>query len=383
VGVDRATGTNRISRDEPLPALTSQAASPRATEYSPAKIDFSEIRRPGDLLRLIRAGQLGTSSSAPGQIGGHRTRGSKAGRRSPGRIRVNDLARELDVRSKSILDASAEVGISRHLTHSSTIEEHEADLFRGLFSALGDEEPLDAASCPTEYVGLTLIDGRFRLVEMCSDGTYRYLDPSSRLHELIYAVSSETVALQQAIEELEDLLNSKAAQELDFQRFFESNPEFITSDDHVEARPDVYLSREGQPMLKPDFMLKPLDPRATSDILELKLPSSQVYVLKSRRERLSQAVMEARAQLMEYSRYFDDTSNREFIQGKYGLFAYHPRLFVLIGRRGNLSPMIRRKAELTASDLHLLTYDDIVERMRHKLERMTRGWRSTAPSDNK
>lgn len=208
---------------------------------------------------------------------------------------------------------------------------------------------------------------------MRPDGTYRYLDASSGLYDLIYTVSSETRALEHAIQELEDLLNSKAAREEDFQRFFEENQEFLTRDEHVEARPDVYLTRNGAPTLKPDFVLKPLDPQRTSDLLELKLPSAKVYVLKSRRARLSQAVMDARAQLMEYARYFDDPRNRELIQGKYRLFAYRPRMFVVIGRRGSISPIIRRKAELTTDDLHLLTYDDIIERMRHRVKSMTTG----------
>src|SRR5260370_4281626 len=112
---------------------------------------------------------------------------------------------------------------------------------------------------------------------------------------------------------------TKEVSEAEYQRFFEDNPSFLTSDDHIEARADVYLSRDGASTLKPDFVLKPLDPQPTSDLLELKLPSAQVYVLKSRRERLSQAVMEASAQLLDYARYFDDARNREFIQGTYGL----------------------------------------------------------------
>ena len=138
-------------------------------------------------------------------------------------------------------------------------------------------------------------------------------------------------------------------------------------------RADIYLTRDGAPTLKPDFMLKPLDPQRTSDLLELKLPSAQIYVLKSRRERLSQAVMEARAQLLEYARYFDDTRNRELIHRAYGIFAYRPRMFVVIGRRGSVDPVIRRNAELTADDIQLRTYDDIVERMQRRVKTMRQG----------
>ncbi len=46
------------------------------------------------------------------------------------KIRINDLARELEVKSKAILDALTEVGVTEKKTHSSSLEEHEADKVR-------------------------------------------------------------------------------------------------------------------------------------------------------------------------------------------------------------------------------------------------------------
>ncbi|HSM86243.1 MAG TPA: translation initiation factor IF-2 [Candidatus Limnocylindrales bacterium] len=51
------------------------------------------------------------------------------------KIRINDLARELEVKSKAILDALQEVGITEKKTHSSSIEEDEAEKVRKYFSA--------------------------------------------------------------------------------------------------------------------------------------------------------------------------------------------------------------------------------------------------------
>src|ERR1700722_20032582 len=45
-------------------------------------------------------------------------------------IRINDLAREMGVKSKRILDVLPQVGITRTRTHSSSLEDHEADLVR-------------------------------------------------------------------------------------------------------------------------------------------------------------------------------------------------------------------------------------------------------------
>ncbi|MGC2635886.1 MAG: translation initiation factor IF-2 N-terminal domain-containing protein, partial [Acidobacteriaceae bacterium] len=45
-------------------------------------------------------------------------------------VRINELARELEVKSKAILDALTAVGVTEKKTHSSSIEEHEAERVR-------------------------------------------------------------------------------------------------------------------------------------------------------------------------------------------------------------------------------------------------------------
>ena len=51
------------------------------------------------------------------------------------KIRINDLARELEVKSKAILDVLQEVGVTEKKTHSSSVEEDEAEKVRKYFSA--------------------------------------------------------------------------------------------------------------------------------------------------------------------------------------------------------------------------------------------------------
>ncbi len=51
------------------------------------------------------------------------------------KIRINDLARELEVKSKAILDVLALVGVTEKKTHSSSVEEHEAEKVRAHFRA--------------------------------------------------------------------------------------------------------------------------------------------------------------------------------------------------------------------------------------------------------
>src|SRR5919109_3103869 len=51
------------------------------------------------------------------------------------KIRINDLARELEVKSKTILDALPETGVTEKKTHSSSLEDHEAEKVRAYLRA--------------------------------------------------------------------------------------------------------------------------------------------------------------------------------------------------------------------------------------------------------
>src|SRR5215475_7338884 len=54
------------------------------------------------------------------------------------KIRINDLARELEVKSKAILDVLPEVGVTEKKTHSSSLEVHEAEKVRNHFRGSSD-----------------------------------------------------------------------------------------------------------------------------------------------------------------------------------------------------------------------------------------------------
>ena len=53
------------------------------------------------------------------------------------KVRINDLARELEVKSRSILDALTAVGVTEKKTHSSSIEADEAEKVRDYFNGGG------------------------------------------------------------------------------------------------------------------------------------------------------------------------------------------------------------------------------------------------------
>src|SRR5450631_1047658 len=60
------------------------------------------------------------------------------------KIRINDLARELEVKSKEILDTLTTVGVTEKKTHSSSLEDHEADLVRKHLRGRSDAAPSSA-----------------------------------------------------------------------------------------------------------------------------------------------------------------------------------------------------------------------------------------------
>ncbi|HZS97992.1 MAG TPA: translation initiation factor IF-2 [Terriglobales bacterium] len=62
------------------------------------------------------------------------------------KIRINDLARELEVKSKAILDVLVAVGVTEKKTHSSSVEEHEAEKVRAHFRAAAEAQAAPSRS---------------------------------------------------------------------------------------------------------------------------------------------------------------------------------------------------------------------------------------------
>src|SRR6202140_264908 len=65
------------------------------------------------------------------------------------KVRINDLARELEVKSKAILDALPIVGVTEKKTHSSSLEEHEAEKVRAHIRGSSEAQSLSARSART------------------------------------------------------------------------------------------------------------------------------------------------------------------------------------------------------------------------------------------
>jgi hypothetical protein len=218
----------------------------------------------------------------------------------------------------------------------------------------------------TELAGLVLIEGKIRLATFTKDGQYEFVDKFDNPHLLLYGQSFGSAVFRTAIEELEHLVNDPRTKELTLQDFFARYPDFILNDDYKAAHPHVILGGLENESLIPDFVLEPVSQGAFCDLLELKLPKAKVFTLKKNRTRFSSAVLDACAQLREYSNHFESQINRSRIKRQYGLNIYKPRMIVIIGRKGNFDPLIVRRAAGDFPHLQLKTYDEIIERIRHR-----------------
>ena len=161
--------------------------------------------------------------------------------------------------------------------------------------------------------------------------------------------------------ELEDLINSPVTKENDLQRFFENHPQFFRMWDYRNVYPHVYLTREEEGPLIPDFILiNPDLQRAT--ILDLKLPNAKIITHKTNRDRFTAAIDEARVQLLEYKDWFENKDNRRRLKEYLGMEIFRPRLGVIIGgNTGFRDAVERQKLTSRYPDIDVVTYDDVVK----------------------
>lgn len=249
-------------------------------------------------------------------------------------------------------------------------QEVQFDLVKGQKGPAADNVTLvgqEPDSSNGAYIALALIGGRVRVVRLWPDGNYAFIDEAQSIHTIFY-VNRESIAFKEAVEELEFLVNDARTQERDLQDFFERHPDLILSDEYRRLHPRITLDAEEGELI-PDFVLEPVEQGGLCDLLELKLPSARAFVLKTNRYRFSAAVLEAAAQLRTYSEYFDDPRNREKVRERYGLTAYRPRMFVILGRRGEVDPLAIRAMEGDLPGLRLNTYDQIIERAKARANR--------------
>ncbi|MCB2230938.1 DUF4263 domain-containing protein [bacterium] len=241
-------------------------------------------------------------------------------------------------------------------------------LLRSIRNAVRSHAAALAGGLVGSCTAICSVDGRARVVALREDGGYRFVDESLFSMGLLYVYSPDVIAFRAAVQEFEELVNDSTTTEQQLHTFFEQHPDFILDENYARAHSKIVLSREKDGPLIPDFVLEPFDSESLCDLLELKRPSAEVAVLKKNRYRYSAAVLEGIAQLVEYQRYFDEDRHRKAIENRYGLRAYRPRMFLILGRAPRIDPIALKKISAASSDAIVKTYDDLLRKMKRKLK---------------
>lgn len=175
------------------------------------------------------------------------------------------------------------------------------------------------------------------------------------------AVFSEEIA------KFEYLINNPGTKERHIQRFLELHPQFLRGLNYENIYPQIVLERDEDGPLRPDFILEPFKD-AFCDILDLKLPSQNLFVGRKDRATLASALHEVAAQLREYAAYFEQEKYRKMVYEKYGLRLYKPRLIAIVGRdMKQLAKAEFRRALTQYDNLQFMTFDEL---LRHTKRRM-------------
>jgi hypothetical protein len=235
-----------------------------------------------------------------------------------------------------------------------------------LLTALEGREPTE----DFQYL-MTVENGRLVLRPTSALDSYTIVDNSGKhaggLGLLTHFKDQYAGVRPVEILELEELINNPLVKEPELQRFFEDHPHFFRMWDFRDVYPHVYLTREEEGPLVPDFILvNPEVHRAT--VIDLKLPSAKVVTRRPNRDRFTATVDEARAQLLEYRDWFEDKHNRQKLKDRFGMEVYRPRIGVVIGANREFRDALQRqKLASRYPDLEIVTYDDVLLHAQRRL----------------
>lgn len=242
----------------------------------------------------------------------------------------------------------------------------DAPEIRNILEALDGREPLE----DVQYL-MTFSDNRivFRPASILDSYQLQNQSTGQRAQLALLTHFQDQYACVRPTEilELEDLINSKRTHEGDLQHFFEAHPYFFRKWDYRDIYPHVYLTREAEGPLIPDFIL--VDPELQKAmVIDLKLPTAKLVRHKHNRDRFTSAIEDARAQLLEYRDWFEDTDNRSRIKKRFGIEIFRPRLGVIIGTSQDFrSELERQRLAAQYPDVEVVTYDDIVKYAERRL----------------
>jgi hypothetical protein len=88
---------------------------------------------------------------------------------------------------------------------------------------------------------------------------------------------------------------------------------------------------------------------------------SKTITGRENRETFSAEINSYISQTRVYNEYFNDYSNRKFVQDKYGISIVKPKRVLVMGRRYNFSNDEWLEIKSDYSNLDIYTYDDLID----------------------
>lgn len=183
-------------------------------------------------------------------------------------------------------------------------------------------------------------------------------------------------AIQGLVEEFGSIINSPVAKELDFQRFFEREPEFLYllgNYDDVRSQVSIRIESVITPLqssgeYRPDFFLhNPLTD--LWDALDIKKATYWRPLLVGTGatahdvRRPAAVLAQALGQMRAYQKLLEQTPARDYLRKKHGMLVSRPRCILLMGKEANF-PEVEgfTRSELLHTlddDIDLITYDQL------------------------
>jgi hypothetical protein len=167
----------------------------------------------------------------------------------------------------------------------------------------------------------------------------------------------------ESIEELSELVNSKATKEPDLQRYFERYPSLLCEDSSYRIYSQIVLERDDGTTLRPDFFLEPVSTglEQLPTVVDLKLPTEDLILNQKNRSRFYSKIYQYAAQLREYGDYLDSPTNRKRVMECYGIKALRPRLVMIVGKDyGTADYSLIERVNRSIFPVEVKTYNDIL-----------------------
>jgi hypothetical protein len=232
---------------------------------------------------------------------------------------------------------------------------------------------VDLLNTPSSYY-LVAREGRISVIPSTECGTV-FASPSGEVRDPYLRQGLRTMVTRSvapsnpvdslALSEFELLLNDRRTKEADLQRFLGAHPQFLFTMDqrYCEIRPHVCLYDSRGERLVPDFMAR-IQGSNIWDVIELKLPFTELTVRYLELEKASAAAARGIAELLRHRDYFGSLDNRRRIRRRFGIAAYEPCLVLVIGR-GRTAQRFEWNTERAGfPNVQIVSYDFLFERAR-------------------